>query len=77
MSCLWTGYFQDNSRKHVAIVPEDKSVSQKMAKKLLHKLRDMATVFNHLWARFKSYIKLSSRIVKPSNKTGKKDSIAI
>ena len=26
MCCLWTDYFQDNSRKHVAMVTEDKSV---------------------------------------------------
>ena len=26
MSCFRTGYFQDNSRKHVAVVREDKSV---------------------------------------------------
>ena len=26
MYCLWAGYFQDDSRKHVAIVTEDKSL---------------------------------------------------
>ena len=44
MQCLWTDYFQDDSRKSVAVIIEDKSVAQQMAKKLLHKSRDVATV---------------------------------
>ena len=27
MYCLWTGYFQENSRKHVVIVMDDKSLA--------------------------------------------------
>ena len=26
MYCLWKSYFQDDSRKHVAVVTEDKSL---------------------------------------------------
>ena len=44
MCCLWTDYFQDNSRKHVAMVTEDKSVVTTDDEKLLYKSRNVATV---------------------------------
>ena len=44
MYCLWTGYFQDSSRKHVVMDKRIKAWSQMMAKKLLHKSSDMAAV---------------------------------
>ena len=51
MYCLWTGYFQDNSRKHVAMVTEDKSVDS------------ILTISEQA---LKPYTKLSSHIAKLS-----------